>query len=250
MRSLRTTTAQEFHRPRPHRPRGRLVYLSDRRSQPLLAFQSHEFRRRSRDRTALRRSGGEMFGVDHRDRSGDRNPGYESREDPRGPAGPAGADGKLERDLAVAGSGGVLRSGRRSSSTPGCWGMPPPPRRSVIFLEQHRETLMVDDGSLRALRRLRPRGPHYLDRGHVRAQPPGEGIGSLTEFRRKFLDRILGRAFVRFSESAICVGGTRHRVSARKCWRQPRRGGHGFPGGAVSRNVEYLHYECIIWTCE
>ena len=33
-----------------------------------------------------------------------------------------------------------------------------------FFLEQHRETLMVEDRHLRALRDLRPRQPHYLDR--------------------------------------------------------------------------------------
>ena len=34
-----------------------------------------------------------------------------------------------------------------------------------FFLEQHREVLMVTEDHLRALRRLRPRGPHYLARG-------------------------------------------------------------------------------------
>ena len=34
-----------------------------------------------------------------------------------------------------------------------------------FFLEQHRETLMVDDAHLDSLRELRPRQPHYLVRG-------------------------------------------------------------------------------------
>jgi predicted transcriptional regulator of viral defense system len=33
-----------------------------------------------------------------------------------------------------------------------------------FFLEQHREPLMVEDRHLKALRDLRPRQPHYLDR--------------------------------------------------------------------------------------
>ncbi|MFO7971691.1 MAG: hypothetical protein R6U40_08060 [Desulfobacterales bacterium] len=34
----------------------------------------------------------------------------------------------------------------------------------VFFLEQHRESLMVEDRHLRVLHGLRPRQPHYLDR--------------------------------------------------------------------------------------
>jgi len=34
-----------------------------------------------------------------------------------------------------------------------------------FFLEQHKETLMVDDAHLNPLRKLRPRQPHYLIRG-------------------------------------------------------------------------------------
>lgn len=34
-----------------------------------------------------------------------------------------------------------------------------------LFLEQHREALMVDDRVLRRLRRRRPRQPHYVERG-------------------------------------------------------------------------------------
>ena len=34
-----------------------------------------------------------------------------------------------------------------------------------FFLEQHKEDLMVDDGHLKPLRKLRPRQPHYLMRG-------------------------------------------------------------------------------------
>ena len=33
-----------------------------------------------------------------------------------------------------------------------------------FFLEQHRETLMVQDVHLKALQKLRPRQPHYFDR--------------------------------------------------------------------------------------
>ena len=33
------------------------------------------------------------------------------------------------------------------------------------FLEQHRETLMVEDAHLASLRKMRPRQPHYLIRG-------------------------------------------------------------------------------------
>ncbi len=35
-----------------------------------------------------------------------------------------------------------------------------------FFLEQHKETLMVDDTQLNSLRKLRPRQPHYLIRGN------------------------------------------------------------------------------------
>ncbi len=38
-----------------------------------------------------------------------------------------------------------------------------------FFLEQHRETLMVDDVHLKPLRDLRPRQPHYLERGKRKA---------------------------------------------------------------------------------
>jgi predicted transcriptional regulator of viral defense system len=38
-----------------------------------------------------------------------------------------------------------------------------------FFLEQHRETLMVDDTHLKPLRDLRPRQPHYLERRRRRA---------------------------------------------------------------------------------
>ena len=34
-----------------------------------------------------------------------------------------------------------------------------------FYLEQHRETLMVEDTHLNPLRKLRPRQPHYLIRG-------------------------------------------------------------------------------------
>ena len=36
--------------------------------------------------------------------------------------------------------------------------------KAGFFLEQHRESLMVEDRHLKALRDLRPRQPHYLDR--------------------------------------------------------------------------------------
>jgi predicted transcriptional regulator of viral defense system len=38
-----------------------------------------------------------------------------------------------------------------------------------FFLEQHRETLMVDDAHLKQLHDLRPHQPHYLERGKRRA---------------------------------------------------------------------------------
>ena len=34
-----------------------------------------------------------------------------------------------------------------------------------FFLEQHRDTLMVEDAHIDALRKLRPRQPHHLMRG-------------------------------------------------------------------------------------
>ena len=155
-------TAQEFHG-RAHTVHWRLVYLSDRRSAPL-AFQLHEFRR-APPPPALRRSGGEMFGVDHRDRSG-----VEIRVT------------NHERTLVD-----LLDRPELTGSWSEIWqsleaveffdldqiveyarllGNATTAAKVGFFLEQHRETLMVDDGSLRALRRLRPRGPHYLDRGH------------------------------------------------------------------------------------
>jgi predicted transcriptional regulator of viral defense system len=38
-----------------------------------------------------------------------------------------------------------------------------------FFLEQHRETLMVDDAHLKPLRDLRPKQPHYLERRRRKA---------------------------------------------------------------------------------
>ncbi|MCP4647182.1 MAG: transcriptional regulator, partial [bacterium] len=35
-----------------------------------------------------------------------------------------------------------------------------------FFLEQHRESLMVEEQHLKPLRDLRPRQPHYLNRGN------------------------------------------------------------------------------------
>jgi predicted transcriptional regulator of viral defense system len=40
--------------------------------------------------------------------------------------------------------------------------------RVGFFLEQHRETLMVEDDHLKALEQCRPRQPHYLDRSRRR----------------------------------------------------------------------------------
>jgi hypothetical protein len=34
------------------------------------------------------------------------------------------------------------------------------------FLEEHRESLMVEESHLKPFRELRPRQPHYLDRAH------------------------------------------------------------------------------------
>ncbi len=153
-------TALEFHG-KAYSVYMRLHYVSARKSLPL-EFQSHEFTRAPVPHL-LREKGKEMFGVISRKRSG-----VELRVT------------NLERTLVD-----VLDRPDLTGSWEEIW-------RSLesveffdldqvieyvlllenattaakvgFFLEQHREPLMVEARHLNALRNLRPRQPHYLDR--------------------------------------------------------------------------------------
>ena len=154
-------TALEFHG-KAYSVYNRLHYLSTRRSLPI-KFRSFEIRRVSVPQS-LRVKGQEMFGVVRHKRSGS-----ELRVT------------SLERTLVD-----VLDRPDLTGSWEEIW-------RSLesveffdieqiveyvlllenattaakvgFFLEQHKESLMVDDVDLQLLRKLRPRQPHYLMRG-------------------------------------------------------------------------------------
>jgi len=154
-------TALEFHG-KAYSVYNRLHYLSTRRSLPV-KFRSFEIRRVSVPQS-LRVKGQEMFGVVRHKRSGS-----ELRVT------------SLERTLVD-----VLDRPDLTGSWEEIW-------RSLesveffdieqiveyvlllenattaakvgFFLEQHKESLMVDDVDLQLLRKLRPRQPHYLMRG-------------------------------------------------------------------------------------
>lgn len=154
-------TALEFHG-KAYSVYTRLLYISANKSLPL-RFQSHEIRGVPVPH-ALRSKGKEMFGVTRHKRSG-----VELRVT------------NLERTFVD-----VLDRPDLTGSWEEIW-------RSLesveffdldqvveytlllenattaakvgFFLEQHKETLMVDDAHLNPLRKLRPRQPHYLIRG-------------------------------------------------------------------------------------
>ena len=158
-------TALEFHG-RAYSTQWRLTYVSSYRSLPL-AFQSHEFRSVPVPPSLLAK-GEEMFGVAHHNRSG-----VELRVT------------NHERTLVDA-----LARPDRTGSWEEIW-------RSLesveffdldqvvaytrlldnatvaakvgLFLEQHREPLMVQATHLDALRKLRPKQPHYLTRGRPKS---------------------------------------------------------------------------------
>ncbi len=154
-------TALEFHG-KAYSVHTSLHYLSAQKSLPL-KFQSHEYRRASIPHR-LREKGNELFGVHTHNRSG-----VELRVT------------NLERTFVD-----VLDRPDLTGSWEEIW-------RSLesveffdldqvleyvfllknsttaakvgFFLEQHRDTLMIDDTHLNSLRNLRPRQPHYLARG-------------------------------------------------------------------------------------
>lgn len=153
-------TALEFYG-RAYSVFTRLLYTSNSKSLPF-QFQSHEIRRVSVP-PAILAKGKEMFGVNHHNRSG-----VEFRVT------------NLERTLVD-----VLNRPHLSGSWEEIW-------RSLesveffdldkvieytlllknattaakvgFFLEQHKETLMVEDSHLNPLRKMRPQQPHYLIR--------------------------------------------------------------------------------------
>jgi predicted transcriptional regulator of viral defense system len=154
-------TALEFHG-RAYSVYMRLHYVSSSKSMPLM-FQGHEFIRAPVP-PALVAKGEEMFGVIQRNRSG--------------------------TDLRVTSLERTLVDVLDRPSLTGSWEEIWRSLESIeffdldqvityvlllknattaakvgFFLDQHKEVLMVEDGHLEPLRRLRPRQPHYFLRG-------------------------------------------------------------------------------------
>ncbi len=154
-------TALEFHG-KAYSVHTRLYYISANKSLPL-KFQSHEFRRAPVPHL-LQKKGKEMFGVANHRRSG-----VELRVT------------TLERTFVD-----VLDRPDLTGSWEEIWRSlesieffdldqiieyvlllenATTAAKAGFFLEQHKQTLMVDDAHLNPLRSLRPRQPHYLERG-------------------------------------------------------------------------------------
>jgi predicted transcriptional regulator of viral defense system len=154
-------TALEFHG-KAYSTYTRLHYLSGSKSLPL-KLQTYEIRRVPAPK-ALQEKGKEMFGVQHRHRSG-----VEIRVT------------SLERTLVD-----ILDRPDLIGSWEEIWrslesveffdldqvveyasllGNATTAAKTGFFLDQHREALMVDGDHLDELRKMRPRQPHYLARG-------------------------------------------------------------------------------------
>ncbi len=91
-----------------------------------------------------------------------------------------------------------------------------------FFLEQHRETLMVEDHHLRPLRERRPRQPHYLDRT---GRPPGRLV---ADWNLVVPHDVLERSWEDLS------GETGHR--SRGNWIQDRLAGKGSAATGLARS--------------
>lgn len=157
-------TALEFHG-RAYSVHWRLVYVSASKSLPL-TFQSHEFRRAPVPPPLLAK-GEEMFGVTRHERSGVklRVTSHERTM----------VDALDRPDLT-----GTWEEIWRSLESVEFFdleqvieyvrllGNATTAAKVGFFLEQHRETLMVEETHLDALRKLRPRRPHHFTRGRPR----------------------------------------------------------------------------------
>lgn len=157
-------TALEFHG-RAYSVHWRVVYVSARRSLPL-EFRSHRFRRAPVPPPLLR-SEKEMFGVIRQDRSGVelRVTGHErtlvdvlDRPDLTGEWEEIWRSLELVEffDLDQVVEYVRLLDNATTAAKVG------------FFLQRHRDDLMVEDAHLDALRRMRPRQPHYLVRARRR----------------------------------------------------------------------------------
>ena len=153
-------TALEFHG-RAHSLYSRLLYTSARKSLPL-TFRSHEIRGVPVPHP-LRAKGEEMFGVTCHNRSGVKlrvtnleRTFVDVLDRPELTGSWEEIWRSLESveffDLDQVVEYVLLLENATTSAKVG------------FFLEQHRETLMVDDAHLNPLRKLRPRQPHYLIR--------------------------------------------------------------------------------------
>ena len=153
-------TALEFHG-KAHSVGNLILYFSSRRSSPLM-FRSYKFRSVPFPK-ALRDKGREFFGVETRERAGVpvRVTGLErtlvdvlDRPDLGG--GWEEIWRSLEMveffDLDVVVEYALLLENATTAAKVG------------FFLEQHRDSLMVEDHHLEALRAHRPRSPHYMVR--------------------------------------------------------------------------------------
>ena len=154
-------TALEFHG-RAYSLYTRLFYMSVGKSLPL-TFQSHEIRGVPVPHP-LRAKGEEMFGVTSHNRSGVKLRVTNLERTLVDVLDRPGLTGSWEEiwrslesveffDLDQVVEYVLLLENATTAAKVG------------FFLEQHKETLMVDDAHLNPLRKLRPRQPHYLIRG-------------------------------------------------------------------------------------
>lgn len=154
-------TALEFHG-RAYSVHWRVVYVSASKSLPL-TFQSHTFRRTPVPPPLLAK-GQQMFGVSSQNRSGIRvlvTNHERTMVDVLDRPELTGSWEEIWRSLESVeffDLDKVIEYTRllENATTAAKVG---------FFLEQHRESLMVEDVHLEALRKLRPRQPHYLMRG-------------------------------------------------------------------------------------
>ena len=157
-------TALEFHG-RAYSVHWRLAYVSARKSLPL-SFQTHEFRGASVPPPLLAK-GEEMFGVARHQRAGVelRVAGHErTLVDALDRPDLTGSWEEIWRSLEsveyfdldqVVAYARLLENATTAAKV-------------GFFLEQHREPLMVPETHLDALRKLRPKQPHYLARNRLK----------------------------------------------------------------------------------
>lgn len=140
----------------------KLHYVSERKSLPL-KFQSHEFTRAPVSNT-LRAKGQEMFGVSNHKRSGVKVRVTNLERTFVDVLDRPDLTGSWEEiwrslesieffDLDQVVDYTLMLENATTAAKVG------------FFLDQHKETLMVDEAYLKSLRKLRPRQPHYLIRG-------------------------------------------------------------------------------------